>query len=918
MFLGAAMTGFAHILAIGLVVLGLLPAAAGAQETGLALRFAQEQALVETLSRSTAIEDQRRLADLYRDGLIFSAENPIRKADRDAAISAYRRAIELGDTSPASTVSLGRLLMRKTGGSGFAEIEPALQALALQGNGDAAYLIAVDAMENRHLPMEQTLPKLEAAAMLDSAGAVMDLAAAGVSVGDTLKNAVLSRLTARAEAGQAPAALSLFRIYADGLLTERDPGKAMEWLTRAAELDPVGAAEQLAEQYLTGVNVEADPARAAELFRKAARAGGRNAALALGRAAIADTGMPISSAEARWWLQRASEADVRTAAVELSTLDLKLALAFEGAPAERQRLVMAALEPIADDPEALANLANQHWRTAHSDVIGKVLLPLLEKQALDGSSVAALAYNAWLEANGQPLPDAVARALIESLRKTPFVSVGFSNFTVAGLALDGRISQAVLSRKQAIRLLFRAADDSVGQAMLRLGQLYRQGDQLAHSDSFAKRWFVRARERAVERAAWELADMQSGSRDPAERGEAERFYLAGIDAADPRAGLALVQMRLRQGDLDGISLERAKSVSEAPADLIELASLLFSTGIPGHMQEAAALLTELRVDELEPADMVALGRLKSTMAVTPEQTAQAFAILEKAAESGTPVARTALAASYLSSVMHRAKAPAAIAMLQALLEDNPKDPEARLLLARAYMLGIGVERDARKAASLVADVRIESGMRMPKATLLEADWLAFSSSGRDPAKAVALLDAQAARGSFAAQRAVGEYYLNGFGPAIRPDTAATRMYGAATAGDKEAMAALGHMLLNGYGLNQSREAGLDWLARAANAGNTAAMYELSRVFALRPEAESDTRQSIAWLQKAAERNHPNAAYQLGLAYLSGEWVEKDVTQASFWFDRSARSGSLLAARTLQAIRDGAAAKDAAVVSDTAE
>ncbi len=918
MFLGAAMTSLAQILAVGLMVLGLLSSTATAEETDTAARFAEEQALVETLSRSTAAEDQRHLGDLYRDGLIFSAENPIRKADRDAAIAAYRRAMELGDRSPAVTVSLGRLLMRKSGGDGFAEIEPTLQALALEGNGDAAYLLAVDAMENRHVPLEQAIPRLEAAAMLGSAGAVSDLVAAGVPVGETLERAVLTRLTQRAEAGQAAAALSLFRIYADGLLTGRDPQTAMKWLERAAEDDPVTAVEQLAEQYLTGLNVEADPVRAADLFRQAARAGGRNAALALGRAAIAETGMPVSNAEARWWLQRASEADVRTAAVELSNLDLKIALAFEGAPAEREKLIMAALEPIADDSDALANLANQHWRSAQAEVIGKVLLPLLEKQALAGKTVAALAYNAWLEANGRPLPDAVARALIESLRKTPFVSVGFSNFTIATLALDGRMSQAVLGRNQAIRLLFKAADDNVGQAMLRLGQLYRQGDQLARSDSFAKRWFIRASERAVERAGWELADMQAGSRDPAEWEDAERFYLAQIDAGDPRGGLALVQARLRQDTLDGITLERAKSVVQTPTDTIALASLLFSTGIPGHVQEAAALLTTLRQDELEPGDLVALGRLKSSMAVTPEQTAAASSILEKAAATGSQVARTALAASYLSSVKQRDKVPAVIAMLQKVLDDNPKDPEARLLLARAYMLGIGVERDARKAASLVADVRSENGMRMPKATLLEADWLAFSSAGRDPGKAVALLDAQAARGSSAAERALGEYYLNGFGPAIRPDAAATRMYSAAHSGDKEAMAALGHMLLNGYGLNQSREAGLGWLERAANAGNTAAMYELSRVFALHPEAQSDTRQAIAWLQKAAERNHPNAAYQLGLAYLTGEWVDKDVAQASFWFDRSAQSGNLLAARTLKAVREGAAPKEAAIVSDTAD
>ncbi|MCZ8177688.1 MAG: hypothetical protein O9309_01570 [Rhizobium sp.] len=908
----------ARLLTLACLFATLVITGAAAQQAGLAERFEAERALVEQLGRSDRPEDHRQLAELYRDGLIFSATNPVRKAERDLAILAYRRAMELGDRSPATIVALGRLLLRESGGVYFKTIAPDLQRLALEGSGEALYLLAADALENQKQPLAEVVPRLEAAALLGSLPAITDLSATGTPVGETLKSRLIGRLTERASSGNPSAALSLFRVYTDGLLAPADPVRAIDWLEQGANAGHLAAIEQLAQELLTGRYVTADPARAAALYRQAAEAGSRVAALELGSAAMSGSTLPVSHAEARTWLQQASEAGVRRAGVLLSNLDLKLALAFEGEAEEKSRLIEAALVPIATDPEALADLASQHWRSARSEEIAPVLLPMLEEQAMKGKSSAALALNAWLEANGQPLPDHVARALVDSLRKKPLLSVGFSNFTIANLALSNRISENILPRKQALQLIFKAADDNVGQAMLRLGQIYRHGDQLARSETFARRWFLRAQERAVERAFWELADMQAGAHDPQEQRDAESFYRSRMEEGDPRAALALADMLLRSGNLDTVTLKRITTITSAPADRIALASLLFATGLPERMKETESVLVGLDATDMTAEDLVALGRLKATMATDSRQSAAAVVLLEQAAASGTPFAKTALAATYLSSVAYHDKAEPAVAMLETILKDNPKDPEARLILARALMLGVGMERDAARAEALIAEVRRESGFQVPKATLLEADWLAFSASGRDPLGAETLLAAQAARGSAAAQRALGEYALNGFGPAILPDAAAGLMHQAAQAGDKEAMAALGHMLLNGYGVSQSRDRGLDWLSRAANAGNTAAMYELSRILALKQENAADSGQAIAWLRKAAERGHPNAAYQLGLAYLTGDRVDKDVDQAALWFERSAQSGNLLAARTLQAVRSGGGADALAAISNTAD
>jgi TPR repeat protein len=158
MFLGAAMMGLTRIVMFTLLLVTLAGPRAEAQEADLAQRFQAEQALVARLSASQLPEDQHQLAELYRDGLIFSASNPIRKAERDAAIAAYRRAIELGDRSAAAAVSLGRLLLRDAGGMQFDTIMPELERLALEGNGDALYLLAADALENKKQGLDQVTP----------------------------------------------------------------------------------------------------------------------------------------------------------------------------------------------------------------------------------------------------------------------------------------------------------------------------------------------------------------------------------------------------------------------------------------------------------------------------------------------------------------------------------------------------------------------------------------------------------------------------------------------------------------------------------------------------------------------------------------------------------------------------------------
>src|SRR5690606_38901425 len=124
--------------------------------------------------------------------------------------------------------------------------------------------------------------KLEAAAVMGSIWAVMDLIGSGAEVGETIKAASIAALEQRAFDGGG-AAFALHQAYEDGRLVERSPETSMQWLSLAVENGSVTAIEHLADHMLHGIDMSQDGQAAAARYREAAEAGSGSAAMALGR-----------------------------------------------------------------------------------------------------------------------------------------------------------------------------------------------------------------------------------------------------------------------------------------------------------------------------------------------------------------------------------------------------------------------------------------------------------------------------------------------------------------------------------------------------------------------------------------------------------------------------------------------------------
>ncbi|MFC0219130.1 hypothetical protein ACFFJ7_12080 [Pseudochelatococcus lubricantis] len=869
------------------LILALPHGVAIAGDAALAERYAAERQTVERLSASNAAADRRQLGAMLLAGLMTGPDNPLRRPDREAAKAAYGAAFARGDRTAETAVALARLRLAASG-PGFRELEGLLRRLMFQGNGEAAHVLALAAGQGAGHDPDEARQLLESAAVMGSVGALTDLAESG-------EKAALPPLRARAEAGSPRAMLALANIHREGRLVPADPIAALDWLQRAAEAGSLPAMVRYAGHLQRGENVAADPARALDMLRKAADAGSVDAALALGRTAQTD--------EKRLWLARAAEAGNSRAGLELHTLDLAAALAFRGDTAERQARIGRALEPIAADPEALTKLAGRALDREAAPQVAPVLLPLLRDAALTGNVSAGLALDAWLRAARQVLPADVASALADALRRAEATDPR-AGLALAALSLDGRLGEAV-GTGEAVERLFAAADNGIGEAMLRIARMYAHGNLPGRSPLFARRWYETAAAAGVDAASWELAALRMRDSDPAGRAAAERFYLKKLDEGDMRAALALVARALKSGPAEPRLLAPARETAKRPADFVALARTLAATGRDGDLAEARRVLAQALAAGPDPEAQALYGLVLTRGDTAGPERREGLALLEREAAAGSRPARLALASALLSSGAFAARHAEAVGLLDAILADEPHDVPARLLLARAYFNGRGVTRDTARGAEIVAAVRAEGAYDRPGATLLEAEWLAAAptqaDAGADPA---AMLEAQADRGSVQARTALGLGYLAGLGGPLDTDRAAVHLSEAAANGDRDAMAAFGHLLVNGHGIRTSRAEGQKWLTRAADAGNLSAVDDLSRAAGSGTDKAAGARVA-AWLRRAAERGHADAAFQIGTAYLKGAGVGQNDTEAARWLEQAAGAGNQRAARMLKTLAPAA-------------
>ena len=148
----------------------------------------------------------------------------------------------------------------------------------------------------------------------------------------------------------------------------------------------------------------------------------------------------------------------------------------------------------------------------------------------------------------------------------------------------------------------------------------------------------------------------------------------------------------------------------------------------------------------------------------------------------------------------------------------------------------------------------------------------------------------AEEGNPAAQRMLGQSYLEGRGVAQDYQEAEKWIRKAAEKDDDGAQYSLGVMYLEGRGVPRDYKQAEKWLKKAAERGYTEAQYRLGQMYLEGEGVSRNYKNAEQCLRKAADLGHAGAQCSLGRMLLKGEGISQDYAQAMEWLGKAAKRG----------------------------
>ncbi|MET0266207.1 MAG: tetratricopeptide repeat protein [Duganella sp.] len=245
-------------------------------------------------------------------------------------------------------------------------------------------------------------------------------------------------------------------------------------------------------------------------------------------------------------------------------------------------------------------------------------------------------------------------------------------------------------------------------------------------------------------------------------------------------------------------------------------------------------------------------------------------------------ANTGEAVAWLEKVVNRRFGP------DDRMRFDPKHPElmnvraeAAMTLAKIYLLGHGVPRDARKARDYY-ELAHDAGY-LPAAAMLGTGYLSGFAGERNPAKAVSLFQ-EAAEGGYApAQYQLGSAYYHGDGVSKDWKMAGAYFVSAAKAGHAGAQLAAARMYDFGESVAPDQQRAIGYYKDAAVKGVPAAQNALGTYFYKGEVVAKNLDTARKLFNAAAMQAQPDAMYNLAIMNRDGEGGAQDLTMAYVWF-----------------------------------
>jgi len=226
--------------------------------------------------------------------------------------------------------------------------------------------------------------------------------------------------------------------------------------------------------------------------------------------------------------------------------------------------------------------------------------------------------------------------------------------------------------------------------------------------------------------------------------------------------------------------------------------------------------------------------------------------------------------------------------------ESDKDPTALYSLSLAYFWGNGVQKDLKKAFTLMKE-SADTGYAPAQFGL---GLMYYDGHGvpKNYAKAVEWYTKAAEQGDADAQNNLGFMYAEGKGVPQNYAKALELYRKAAEQGFAKAQYNLGGMYYKGISVPQDYAKALELYRKAAEQGLAEAQNNLGLMYYEGKGVSQNYAKAVEWYTKAAEQGNAWAQYYLGLMYAKGHGVSQDYTRV---LDLSAAQGHAQAQRGLE-------------------
>ena len=232
-----------------------------------------------------------------------------------------------------------------------------------------------------------------------------------------------------------------------------------------------------------------------------------------------------------------------------------------------------------------------------------------------------------------------------------------------------------------------------------------------------------------------------------------------------------------------------------------------------------------------------------------------------------------------------------------LAAEKDNNLKAYCFLAHMYEIGLGVEKDYKKALSYY-EIGIESNDSFwSNWALTNIAMMHYDGHGtkKDVNKAKQILQSQAQKNDMSAEYYLGSIYLD-----EKNYKQALLWYKkSAEQGNMLAYNDLGYMYLEGEGVKKDYTKALDYFTKAIEKGNTNSKASLGRMYENGWGVNQDIPKAVILIREAADFGSRVGQYHLGRLYENGIGVKRDMVEAISWYRKSSEKNYEKAKKRLQ-------------------